>query len=623
MKYLSSAAVSWAVKELGRSHPFIGITFLSCKQANLPIGRTKSLSLDNLTKKHLNAHHRLAPQSEFYFQPFKSTKKWVSPRYPSSGLQAINTQTFSDVFIHEKHTKNWGFRDNYVDEIKKVIKESSGHEPIPLSAVAIWLCKNDGWDDSITLQSIIEQFLDKYAITPAEKPALFTSTDSWNESRLTLLDERPLDWQSVVNNFGPPPDTPDGTEGTLVVLHLHHVGPADSLTVNFGERLTLISGDNGLGKSFLLDGAWWAATGRWVDKPAFPVGQAKTTNPTISFELHSNSHQLRKGSIIFDWKRHQWLVQDDRPLVSSALCVYARVDGSFAVYDETRATLQAENKSSGNFFTSDEISSGKAGEIEGLVRDWVNWQLAIDQTFFSMLTRVLERLSPEDLGTLQPGEPTRLPGDPRQIPTIRHPYGDVPILYASAGVRRILLLAYMIIWSWQEHSIAAQQIGEEPTRKLVVLVDEIEAHLHPRWQRTILPALMSVGKLLSPHLETQIIISTHSPMVLASLESDFNENADVLYHLILDEPGVTLGPLPFHKYGDASAWLTSPVFGLRHARSLDAETAIESAKSIQLSQTPDASAIQEISRDLRRLLAPDDPFWPRWTFFAEQFGGNS
>ena len=49
----------------------------------------------------------------------------------------------------------------------------------------------------------------------------------------------------------------------LKELKLSHVGPAPSMELEFGERLNLITGDNGLGKSFLLDIAWWALTRRW------------------------------------------------------------------------------------------------------------------------------------------------------------------------------------------------------------------------------------------------------------------------------------------------------------------------------------------------------------------------
>ena len=46
-------------------------------------------------------------------------------------------------------------------------------------------------------------------------------------------------------------------------LELKNVGPAARMKLDFGSRLNLLTGDNGLGKSFLLDIAWWALTRRW------------------------------------------------------------------------------------------------------------------------------------------------------------------------------------------------------------------------------------------------------------------------------------------------------------------------------------------------------------------------
>ncbi len=36
-------------------------------------------------------------------------------------------------------------------------------------------------------------------------------------------------------------------------LKLANVGPSSAMELEFGERLNLITGDNGLGESFLLD----------------------------------------------------------------------------------------------------------------------------------------------------------------------------------------------------------------------------------------------------------------------------------------------------------------------------------------------------------------------------------
>lgn len=214
----------------------------------------------------------------------------------------------------------------------------------------------------------------------------------------------------------------------------------------------------------------------------------------------------------------------------------------------------------------------------------------------------------------------RLPGDPRDIPTVKHKYATVPVTHTSSGVQRVLLLAYLIIWSWQEHELAAERMQRQPLRRMMVIVDELEAHLHPKWQRIVLPALMSVGDLLSSDLAIQTIAATHSPMILASMESTFDASTDVLYHLYGDGPTVRLEVTPFVKYGDASGWLTSPLFGLRHARSREAELAIEDAKALQLLPEPSKEAVQAISDRLRKYLADDDKFWPRWLYFAELNG---
>lgn len=48
----------------------------------------------------------------------------------------------------------------------------------------------------------------------------------------------------------------------------------------------------------------------------------------------------------------------------------------------------------------------------------------------------------------------------------------------------------------------------------VCLIDEVDAHLHPRWQETIIPGL----RALFPNV--QFIATTHSPIVVASVEPE-------------------------------------------------------------------------------------------------------
>ncbi len=43
-------------------------------------------------------------------------------------------------------------------------------------------------------------------------------------------------------------------------LSLSNVGPFKQMDLSFGSRLNVLTGDNGLGKSFFLDLIWFAMT---------------------------------------------------------------------------------------------------------------------------------------------------------------------------------------------------------------------------------------------------------------------------------------------------------------------------------------------------------------------------
>lgn len=49
-----------------------------------------------------------------------------------------------------------------------------------------------------------------------------------------------------------------------------------------------------------------------------------------------------------------------------------------------------------------------------------------------------------------------------------------------------------------------------------MLIDEVELHLHPKWQRRIL------GKLKKHFPNIQFIVSTHSPQVLGETTDEYN-----------------------------------------------------------------------------------------------------
>jgi hypothetical protein len=579
------------------------------------------VSIDMLTRAHLEEHHRIDRRSSYYFQPFRSSAWWVTEKYPSSGLQTVNTQTFADVFIHTRAKRKWGFQPSYLDKMNRVLRQQNVSTCVPADALAVWLFKDTDIGSTTNYHDITQRFFDDFNISYEEQAGIFSGRvmEQYLPAKEAFVPQ-PLEMTAVTHSLPEPPDAEAEGGRTIASLRLINAGPAQEMSVDFGQRLTIVTGDNGLGKSFLLDFAWWVATGIWAEREALPQPDGSKPNSQVEYTLIGKSGKLSTFNAKFDHKNYAW-ARSRGAMTVEALAVFSRADGSFAIADPIRAKLNQGNQTSG-CLTAFEVWNGRPGLIEGLIRDWIRWENASDKSTFARFSSVLKRLSPEDLGTLTPGPAVRLPPDPRDIPTIQHRYGRVPITQASSGVKRVLLLAYLIIWSWQEHELAALRLGRQPLHRMMVIVDELEAHLHPKWQRIVLPALMGVGDLLSGDLALQMIAATHSPMILASMEPTFDPSTDVLYHLYGVGPSVKLEETQFVKYGDASGWLTSPLFGMAHARSREAELAIEDAKQLQLADNPSVGDVAAVSDRLRRHLAGDDKFWPRWLFFAEKNGVN-
>ena len=404
----------------------------------------------------------------------------------------------------------------------------------------------------------------------------------------------------------------------LEKLHLKNVGPAPELEMEFAPRVNLITGDNGLGKSFLLEVGWWILTNQFAIEMKPNV--QKSVTATILGAAHKST--LKKLAS-YDFAKQSWEI---KPLstVYGVIVISARVDGKTSIFDFQRAllsvnrditTLEPHQLWNGLEQNGKTISNG-------LIRDWATWQLENAEAF-QQFKAALATLSPHEGERLEPGKLTRVSlDDARDIPTLKMPYGqEVPITQASAGIRRVVSLAYMLVWTWQEHLRAAELTRQEPAREIVLLIDELEQHLHPRWQRVILPALLeTVKELMKSDVRVQIIATTHSPMVLASLEPLYDGTQDAWFDLNLVNGTVTLEKMPWRKRGDASAWLTSEAFDLPSSGSLDREGAMDRAAKALLIPKLSKKKFLEHDQELRGVLGETDPFWIRWRYMGEKKG---
>jgi hypothetical protein len=408
-------------------------------------------------------------------------------------------------------------------------------------------------------------------------------------------------------------------------LRLVGVGPSQDLRFDFKPRVNLVTGDNGLGKTFLLDVAWWVLARTWPSYQALPRRDAEDAR--IEYVVDIKRTKERRYVSTFDRNRQQWTRQTGRP-PSPGLVLYAQADGSFSLWDPARnywkdapsLGVSDSTRPDSYHFSPNEIWDGSRVEgrvlCNGLITDWVNWQNA-GSPAFDRLRAALEVLS-EPGEPMRPGRPVRISlDDARDIPTLRLPYGEVPIVHASAGMKRIVALAYLLVWAFEEHRQAAELLRREPERSVIFLVDEIEAHLHPRWQRVVLPALLSVVDKMTPREATvQILAASHAPLLLASLEPGFDEDQDRIIHFDLRNEKVVVDRSEFAKQGDVSNWLVSEFFGLRQPRSREAEEAIEAAEAWMRGDRHQLyvglSNESEIDARLRQVLPGHDAFWPRW-----------
>jgi hypothetical protein len=423
-------------------------------------------------------------------------------------------------------------------------------------------------------------------------------------------------------------------------LELRGIGPAPALTLELAPRLNLVTGDNSLGKTLVLDVAWWCLTGSFAQPNRLPKPTVKVRNGKV---LKSKAAILARAGDraitgTYSALHERWSMPSGQPL-AAGLAIYARVDGGFSIWDPIRNVTPRDKDevdlSKGYHFSQRELWEGLFPRrstrplCNGLITDAVRWRSERPRAY-ELLAKTLEALSPPH-EKLEFGLPKRfsIRQDARDYPVLHLPYGPIFAVHASSAVQRILGLAYALVWAVTEIQAAAPVAGRAPIPSVTMLIDEVEAHLHPKWQRTILRALLTVVDKLAPEAKVQLVVTTHAPLVLASIEQPFDPSTDALFdfNLATAQDGEAEAiPMPVVKKepwvirGDVNAWLGSEIFDHTEPRSPDAEKAMKAAK--EALDNPDADRKQgcRVHRMLQKALSEIDPFWLRWRSLAEKRG---
>ena len=306
---------------------------------------------------------------------------------------------------------------------------------------------------------------------------------------------------------------------------IENLGVFRHLSMEFAPRLNILCGTNGTGKSFLLDSVWFALTHRW---PIEPVTSIKKARIECIGSDSSGDHMDYSAS--FDRSEQEWTWSPDK-FDNTGLVFYARADGGLCVADSVQGNSLA--------LSLHEIWNGreKSGKFvcEGLVSDVLKWQNRRSEEL-AMFEKILEVLSPSNF-KIRLSLPTRISlDDVRDIPTVVLPYGNVPVLHTSSGIRRILTLAYCLTWVYSEHCRACNVAGMSYDSRMTFLMDDVEANLHPDWQGSILESIFAAISALRGSLENvQLFVATKSPMVTDWAKVHFDFPLDGMLELREDE----------------------------------------------------------------------------------------
>ena len=179
---------------------------------------------------------------------------------------------------------------------------------------------------------------------------------------------------------------------------------------------------------------------------------------------------------------------------------------------------------------------------------------------------------------------------------VRTPSGRVPLHQLSLGYRTVFAWTVDLAWRLLERYPRSSKPLHQPA---IVLVDEVDLHLHPLWQRDVR------DHLAERFPQVQFIATTHSPLMA---QSSLGANLAIVRwendHAVIEDDPVVVDGWRLDQV------VTSDLFGLvssrpRHIAALQ-QRRLKLAQKSPLSDTERAE-LSELDRVVRELPTADTP----------------
>ena len=116
------------------------------------------------------------------------------------------------------------------------------------------------------------------------------------------------------------------------------------------------------------------------------------------------------------------------------------------------------------------------------------------------------------------------------------------------------------------------------------------------------------------------MVVTHSPLVMASVETEFDARTDRWFDLDLVDARVVLTEREYQRLGGAERWLLSDAFDLTATGDPEIESVLKDLEAELQRDRFNKPAAAKWDKRLRTLLGESHPYWSRWRTFVDLKG---
>lgn len=131
----------------------------------------------------------------------------------------------------------------------------------------------------------------------------------------------------------------------------------------------------------------------------------------------------------------------------------------------------------------------------------------------------------------------------------------------------------------------------------IILIDEPELSLHPKWQQQIIKVYQNIGK------NNQIIVATHSPHILGSVHS---ENIIILSKNEENKIVPITGEELYSSYGQTSDRILEDIMGMKSARNIEVQNLLDDVRNLVSENKYKTDEFKEKYNKLENILGNSD-----------------